>query len=188
MARLSDGRKTFGLGLAWGLLGPAMVKPAVAPRPDLGTSSGRIVGGYRVTLLMDKPALQAFLHSDFPEMADEFTLERAESDGLDLRLNVHARHLRPGGTVSGPTIFALADVALYLAILSRIGPVALAVTTNAAIDFMRKPAAGRDLIAKARLLKLGRVLAVGDVLVFSEGGTEPVARAGLTYSIPPKQG
>ena len=108
--------------------------------------------------------------------------------GKALRLAVAERHLRPGGTVSGPSLFALADVAMYLAILSRIGPVALAVTTNCSIDFMRKPAAGRDVLAQARVLKLGRSLAVGDVLLFSEGGTEPVARAGLTYSIPPQQG
>ena len=103
---------------------------------------------------------------------------------LVLRLKVSDRHLRPGGTVSGPALFGLADVAMYLAILSRIGPVALAVTTNCSIDFMRKPAAGCDVLAEARLLKLGRRLAVGDVLLFSEGTTEPVARAGLTYSIP----
>ena len=84
-------------------------------------------------------------------------------------------------------MFGLADVAIYLAILSRLGPVALAVTTNASVDFLRKPAAGRDLIGKARLLKLGKTLAVGDVLVFSEGGDQPVARAGLTYSIPPRR-
>ena len=77
-------------------------------------------------------------------------------------------------------------MAIYLAILSRIGPVALAVTTNCAIDFLRKPEAGRDLLAEARLLKLGRRLAVGDVLVFSDGVPEPVARAGLTYSVPPR--
>jgi len=76
-------------------------------------------------------------------------------------------------------------VAMYLAILARIGPVALAVTTNCAIDFMRKPAAGRDLLAEARVLKLGRALAVGDVMILSEGVEAPVARAGLTYSIPP---
>ena len=97
------------------------------------------------------------------------------------------RHLRPGGTVSGPSIFGLVDVAMYLAILSRIGPVALTVTTSCAIDFMRKPAAGRDLLGEARVLKLGRSLAVGDVMVFSEGMAEPVARASLTYSIPPKR-
>ncbi len=82
-------------------------------------------------------------------------------------------------------MFALADVAIYLAILSRIGPVALAVTTNCSIDFMRKPYADRDLICRARLLKLGKTLAVGDVLVFSDGDGAPVARASLTYSIPP---
>ena len=82
-------------------------------------------------------------------------------------------------------MFALADVALYLAILSRLGPVALAVTTNCAIDFMRKPAAGRDLRADARILKLGRSLVVGDVMIFSEGQAGAVARASLTYAIPP---
>lgn len=136
-------------------------------------------------LAMDAAALTAFLARDFGQVAEDYRVERADAAGVVLRFAVAERHLRPGGTVSGPTIFALADVAMYLAILSRIGPVALAVTTNCAIDFMRKPAAGRDLLAEARLLKLGRSLAVGDVLVFSEGRPEPVARAGLTYSIPP---
>jgi len=135
--------------------------------------------------VMTAAELQAFLARDFGQVADDFAVERADEAGLALRLRVAGRHLRPGGTVSGPSIFALADVAMYLAILSRIGPVALAVTTNCAIDFMRKPAAGVDLVAEARVLKLGRSLAVGDVLVFSEGQAAPVARAGLTYSIPP---
>lgn len=135
---------------------------------------------------MDRAALQAFLARDFGQVAGDFAVERADAAGVALRLRVAERHLRPGGTVSGPSIFALADVALYLAILSRIGPVALAVTTNCAIDFLRRPEAGRDLIAEARLLKLGARLAVGDVLVFSEGTEAPVARAGLTYSIPPR--
>lgn len=136
---------------------------------------------------MDRAALQAFLARDFGQVAGDFAVERADASGVALRLKVAERHLRPGGTVSGPSIFALADVALYLAILSRIGPVALAVTTNCAIDFLRKPEAGRDLIAEARVLKLGARLAVGDVLVFSEGAADPVARAGLTYSVPPKR-
>jgi uncharacterized protein (TIGR00369 family) len=140
-----------------------------------------------MTLKMDKTALNAFLARDFAEMAGEFRVERADEAGVDLRLLVAARHLRPGGTVSGPAMFGLVDVALYLAVLSRIGPVALAVTTSAALDFMRKPAAGRDLIGTARVLKLGRALAVGDVMVFSEGVQEPVARASLTYSIPPNR-
>ncbi len=139
-----------------------------------------------MTLQMDRAALTAFLLRDFGQVAADFAVERADTAGVTLRLIVAERHLRPGGTVSGPAMFALADVAMYLAILSRIGPVALAVTTNCAIDFMRKPAAGRDLRAEARVLKLGRVLAVGDVLIFSDGEEAPVARAGLTYSIPPR--
>jgi uncharacterized protein (TIGR00369 family) len=136
-------------------------------------------------LTMDAAALEEFLRREFGQVVDDFAVVRADPAGVALRLKVAEKHLRPGGTVSGPTIFSLADVAMYLAILSRIGPVALTVTTSAAIDFMRKPVAGRDLIGEARLLKLGRSLAVGDVMVFSEGGAEPVARASLTYSIPP---
>lgn len=138
-----------------------------------------------MTLIMDAEALTAFLASDFAEVADCFAVERSEISGVDLRLRVASQHLRPGGTVSGPTIFTLADVAVYLAILSQIGPKALTVTTNASIDFLRKPAASADLIGKARILKLGRVLAVGDVLIYSDGLVDPVARATLTYSIPP---
>lgn len=139
-------------------------------------------------LVMDRAALQAFLTSDFSQVAEDFAVESIGPEGLVLRLRVAERHLRPGGTVSGPAMFGLADVAMYLAILAQIGPVALAVTTNCSIDFMRKPAAGRDVLAHARVLKLGRVLAVGDVLMTSEGTSAPVARAGLTYSIPPKIG
>ena len=139
-----------------------------------------------MAIVMDNAALTAFLAKDFAQVADDFTITSVEEAMLEVRLNVAERHLRPGGTVSGPTMFALADVAIYLAILSRIGPVALAVTTNCSIDFMRKPEEGRALIAQARLLKLGRVLAVGDVLIRSEGLSDPVARAGLTYAIPPK--
>lgn len=146
----------------------------------MGTAKGKTM-----QLAMDAADLTAFLHRDFGQVARDFTVDRAGPSGVTLRLRVDDRHLRPGGTVSGPTIFLLADVAMYLAILSRIGPVALTVTTNCAIDFLRKPAAGRDLLGEARLLKLGRSLAVGDVLVFSEGVADPVARAGLTYSIPP---
>ena len=135
---------------------------------------------------MDREALGAFLKDAFPQVADDFAVERSDEDRLTVRLLTHERHLRPGGTVSGPTMFALADVGVYLAILARIGPVALAVTTNCSINFLRKPAAGRDLLARVRILKLGRTLAVGDVLLFSEGEEESVARASLTYSIPPK--
>lgn len=136
-------------------------------------------------IVMDAAALQAFLAREFAQVAADFLVERADEAAVCLRLRVQDKHLRPGGTVSGPAIFALADVAMYLAILSRIGPVALAVTTNCSLDFMRKPAAGVDMLAEARVLKLGSSLAVGDVMLFSEGMVEPVARAGLTYAIPP---
>lgn len=138
-----------------------------------------------MAIVMDRTALTAFLADQFGQVAQEFAVEAVDEDVLTLRLIVQGRHLRPGGTVSGPAIFALADVAVYLAILARIGPVALAVTTSASVDFLRKPAAGVDLLAEARILKLGRVLAVGDVLVRSQSGPDPVARATLTYSIPP---
>ncbi|MEZ5912101.1 MAG: PaaI family thioesterase [Paracoccaceae bacterium] len=138
-----------------------------------------------MTLALDRDALTGFLKAEFPQVSDDFAIDAQNEAGITVRLKVADRHLRPGGTVSGPSIFALADVAIYLAILARIGPVALAVTTNCSIDFMRKPAAGTDLVAEARLLKLGRVLAVGDVLIRSAGMAEPVARASLTYSIPP---
>ncbi|SUZ30495.1 hypothetical protein ROE7235_00218 [Roseibaca ekhonensis] len=135
---------------------------------------------------MDRDALNAFLDRDFAEVAHMFRVETAQDNALTLRLLPSPAHLRPGGTVSGPTLFALADVAIYLTILSMIGPKALTVTTNAGMDFMRKPAAGVDLLCETRLLKLGRVLAVGDALIFAEGDARPVARASMTYSIPPE--
>ena len=140
-----------------------------------------------MTPAMDIPALHAFLEADFAQVAGEFRVEALSETGITVRLNTREKHLRPGGTVSGPAMFGLADVSAYLMILSRIGPKALAVTTGCSMDFMRKPAAGVDVIAEARLLKLGRVLAVCDALLFSEGGDAPVARASLTYSIPPER-
>jgi len=89
--------------------------------------------------------------------------------------------------VSGPSMFALADVSAYIATLAMIGPKALAVTTSCAMDFMRKPRAGVDLIAHAKLLKLGRQLSVSPVLLHSEGQAEPVAQATMTYAIPPEK-
>ena len=114
------------------------------------------------------------------------SVDEAGEERLVLRLAVDHRHLRPGNTVSGPTLFALADVGVYLAILSKIGPEALAVTTNCSIDFMRKPKADTDLLCEVRILKLGRALAVGEAYIRSAGQEDLVARAGLTYSIPPK--
>lgn len=137
-------------------------------------------------LTMTMTELDAFMHAQFPQVAADFAIDTLEEGELVTRLLVGDRHLRPGGTVSGPAMFALADVSVYLAILARVGPKALTVTTNCSIDFLRKPVSGLDLIARTRILKLGRVLAVGDVLLFSGDQGEPVARATLTYSIPPK--
>ena len=136
---------------------------------------------------MDAEALSAFMHEVYEQAASDYIIDEVGPGVISLRLRTAYRHLRPGGTVSGPAMFALADVAAYLVTLAMIGPEALAVTTNCSIDFMRKPVAGTDLIAKCRLLKLGRTLSVSDVLIYSEGLKEPVAKAGLTYSIPPRK-
>ncbi|WP_223427155.1 PaaI family thioesterase [Tateyamaria pelophila] len=138
-----------------------------------------------MTVVMDAAQMNAFLGKVFLEVADEFRVEEVTETGVTLRLLVQNRHLRPGGTVSGPAMFGLADVAAYMVTLAHIGPRALAVTTNCSIDFMRKPAAGVDLLAYGRLLKLGKTLSVSDVLIYSEGTDKPVARASLTYAIPP---
>ena len=137
-------------------------------------------------LQMTIEELDAFIAEVFPQVEGDFVVEDLGEMRIRVRLVTAEKHLRPGGTVSGPSMFALADVAVYMAVLAMIGPQALAVTTNCSIDFMRKPEAGKDLIAECRLLKLGRVLAVGEVLMFSDGGEAPVARASLTYSIPPR--
>ncbi|MGY6536069.1 MAG: PaaI family thioesterase [Pararhodobacter sp.] len=138
-------------------------------------------------VLLPAEALNAFLVEVFPQVVDEYRVERVAPMEADVRLLVGQRHLRPGGTVSGPAMFALADLAMYAVTLAMIGREALTVTTNASIDFMRKPQAGRDIIGKARLLKLGRALAVGDVMIHSEGMEDPVARASMTYAIPPRR-
>ncbi len=140
-----------------------------------------------MALAFDVAGLTDYLHEIFPQVKGEFAIDAMDESGLRMRLLTAERHLRPGGTVSGPSMFALADCAIYALILSRLGREALAVTTNCSLDFMRKPVAGADIIAEARLLKLGRALAVADVLMYSEGLAEPVARASMTYSVPPKR-
>ena len=136
---------------------------------------------------MDVAAVEAFLEAEFPQLHHGGRTVTVEAVGpLTARLRLHSneRHLRPGGTVSGPSLFMLADVGLYVAILAQIGPVALAVTTNLNINFLRKPPQG-DVIAEVRLLKLGKRLAVGEATLFADGDAEPVAHAVGTYSIPP---
>ena len=133
---------------------------------------------------MTAQELEDFLYSHFSEMDERlFHVERVEENFAEIRMTYHPRHLRPGGTISGPALMSLADTAVYLVLLAMIGPVALAVTTNLNINFLRKPAA-RDVIARTNLLKLGKRLAVGDVTMYSDGDARPVAHATVTYSIP----
>ena len=114
-----------------------------------------------------------------------FKIESIGENAARVRLMYHDLHLRPGGTISGPALMTLADMAMYVALLAMIGPVALAVTTSLNINFLRKPAP-KDVIANVRLLKLGARLAVGEIEMVSDGEVEPVAHAAVTYSIPPR--
>ena len=129
--------------------------------------------------------LRAYLAEIFPEVwkRGDLKIEELAPMSATLRLVHHPRHLRPGGTISGPAMFALCDVALYVAILGEIGRVEHAVTTNVSINFLRKPAPA-DLIGRAKLIKLGKRLAVGEVALFSEGESDMVAQATGTYSLP----
>jgi uncharacterized protein (TIGR00369 family) len=124
---------------------------------------------------------QEFPEAFYPEC--DLRIEAVWHGGCRMRKALKHTALRPGGTVSGPTMMTFADVAMYVAILASIGWVPLAVTTQLNINFLRKPALV-DLIAECRLLKLGKRLAVGDVAIYSEGHPEMVAHATSTYSIP----
>lgn len=137
-------------------------------------------------LVMDVGELTDFLDREFPEIAHVgVRIERLAEREIVLRLPHDPAHLRPGGTISGPTMFTVADVATYLLVLAHIGPVALAVTTHVGINFLRRPPPG-DLLAEAELLKLGARLAVGHVRIHAADSEQLVADAALTYSIPPR--
>ncbi len=130
--------------------------------------------------------LSKFFREAFPQGHPErFSIDAVTDDAVRLRYVATADDLRPGNTVSGPTLMALSDTAMYLAVLAMIGPVALAVTTSLNINFLRKPSAG-ELTVEARLMKLGKRLAVGEVTIRSESVEGPVSHATVTYSIPPR--
>jgi uncharacterized protein (TIGR00369 family) len=143
---------------------------------------------------MPAPALNAdeiatLLREVFPQgffPGCGLTLDRVGYGDVRIRRAFHQDHLRPGGTVSGPTMMELADFAMYVAVFSAIGNQPLAVTTNLNINFLRKPGAA-DLIADAKLMKVGKRLAVGEVTLYSAGSDEPVAHVTATYSIPAKR-
>src|SRR4029077_18660775 len=133
---------------------------------------------------MSVAELEKFLHVEFPQAfsGDDISIESADGTSCLLRQRFSDRMLRPGGTVSGPTLMALADFAMYVVLLSAIGPVGLAVTTNLNINFLRKGEPGHDVLAQARLLKLGTRLAVGEVSLMSAGSADVIAHVTATYS------
>jgi uncharacterized protein (TIGR00369 family) len=139
--------------------------------------------------IMTRDELTAFLDREFPQIhvgGRTYFVDEIGPLSARMRMDYHERHLRPGGTISGPAMMALADLALYAAILAHIGPVALAVTTSLNFNFLRKPEP-RALIADCRLLKLGKRLAVGDVSIYSQGSPDVVCHATGTYSIPDRR-
>jgi uncharacterized protein (TIGR00369 family) len=138
---------------------------------------------------MSASELEERLARDFPQggYGKRIRIEAVGPMTARLRYTANERNLRPGGTVSGPTLMGFADGAVYVAILANIGWVPLAVTTSLTINFLRKPAPG-DLIAECKLIKLGKRLAVGEVALRSAGEDELVAHCVATYSIPPSEG
>ena len=129
-----------------------------------------------------KAEIIEFLAGEFPQT--KCTVEAVGGKAATVKHQVGSDELRPGGTVSGPVLMAVADVALYVAILGEIGIVPLTVTTSLSINFLRKPSANRAIVGVCKLMKVGKSLAVGEVALYSEGVEEPVAHVVGTYSIP----
>ena len=130
--------------------------------------------------------LEAFLRTELPQLFnyDDLAIEHADGQTCQVRQRFRESMLRPGGTISGPTLMVLADLAMYVVLLSAIGPIGLAVTTNLNINFLRKAQPGQDVLAAAKLLKLGKRLAVGEVSLLSGTSADPIAHVTATYSIP----
>ena len=139
-----------------------------------------------MTTFFSKTSMLSFLEEVFPQVNGKIEILNLTESSSSIKLRVTESDLRPGGTVSGPSMFLLADVTFYIAVLAAIGKKPLAVTTNCSINFMRKPNPN-DLIADARILKKGRSLIVGDVLLRSSLEDLTVAQASFTYAIPRKE-
>ena len=138
--------------------------------------------------VMTRDEVEALLEREFPQLSQGGGLYQILDVGplsARLRLDYHERNLRPGGTLSGPAMMALADLVLYVAVLANVGPVTHAVTTHLSFSFLRKPAP-RPLVAECRLLKLGKRLVTGEVFVRAEGEGDLICHATGTYSIPSK--
>ena len=144
---------------------------------------GRDGGAGRPQVVLNESEIAAYLDEVFPQIDGQLRIEEVAPMRARCRILIGERHLRPGGTVSGPTMFMAADVGFYVALLAMIGRESLTATANLSITFMRRPRAV-DVIAEARILKLGRRLASGDVLLYSDGQAEPVAQASTTYALP----
>jgi uncharacterized protein (TIGR00369 family) len=150
------------------------------------TDAGRLADKNMAIPKLTRKELAERLRLEFPEASHtigDYEIEEVWHGGCRLRLRYDKRALRPGGTLVGAVMMSLGDFAMYVAVLSAIGWVPLAVTTNLTINFLKKPAA-RDLLAQARLIKLGRRLAVGEITIHSDGEDDLVAHVTSTYSIP----
>lgn len=130
-----------------------------------------------------KQMINEFLAREFPQ--SKCVVEAIGERSSIVSHTVGFDELRPGGTVSGPVMMTLADVALYAAILGELGLVALAVTCNMSINFLKKPAADQDIVAHCKLVKVGRLLVMGEVMLYSRGDEQPVAQVMGTYALPP---
>ena len=139
----------------------------------------------RQSVMNEEEAFE-FLESVFHQVRGKFEIKEISPMSARMRMKIGDGQLRPGGTVSGPAMFELADCCFYVAVMGMIGREALTVTTNATINFLNKPQPV-DLICEARLLKLGKLLATGDATIWSDGQDAPVAHATMTYAIPPKK-
>jgi acyl-coenzyme A thioesterase PaaI-like protein len=131
-----------------------------------------------------KEEIASFIKASFPH--GKMTVEEVGNRSATVRQKIGVTELRPGGTVAGPVLMGVADAALYVALLGEIGIVPLAVTTNLNVNFLRKPSASSDVIAVCKLMKVGKLLATGEVYLYSDGQDDPVAHAVGTYAIPPK--
>lgn len=139
--------------------------------------------------VMDAEELNKFLSQVYPQLNDHlagYSVLDVQPGGCTVRLQASNQHLRPGGTVSGPALFTLADIGGYACVLSHLGPEALCVTTNLNINFMRKADAG-EIVGHSRILKLGKSLMVFDIEMITPANGLTVAHASGTYSIPPKK-
>ena len=135
--------------------------------------------------MASKQEVATFIAAEFPQT--KCIVQEVGDGGATVSHQIGHGELRPGGTVSGPVLMSIADVALYVAILGEIGIVPMAVTTSLTINFLRKPAADKSIVGVCKLIKTGKTLVVGEVYLYSEGSRDAVAHVVGTYAIPPRE-